>query len=104
MTLCHQPSRVIAAWIGLGGLALAQSDSFAEPVRLRAGNAVLGEGRLFPSPAVHDLNGDGLFDVFIGDLPGRVTFALQQKGDGVTFAEEQKLKDAEGKELDFGNW
>jgi hypothetical protein len=82
--------------------AAAQSPQFANPVRLQAGDHLLGESRLYPSPACYDINGDGRLDVFIGDLMGHVTFALRHQ-DG-SFGNEQKLKDAEGKILDFGNW
>ena len=82
--------------------AFAQGVHFKDPVRLNAGDKMLGKGRMYPSPAAHDLNGDGRFDIVIGDLRGHLTFALQQP-DG-TFASEQKLKDANGKVLDFGNW
>lgn len=83
----------------------AQGAEFAPPVRLTAGDALLGTTRLYPSPAVHDFDGDGRFDVFIGDLRGLVTYALQRPdGEQIRFDTEQKLKDAEGKVLDFGNW
>lgn len=75
---------------------------FAPPVLLKAGDKVIGGTRMYPSPAMYDVNGDGRLDVVIGDLPGRLTFALRRP-DG-TFADEQKLNDAEGAVLDFGNW
>lgn len=78
--------------------------SFAKPVRLHAGDKLLGTGRLYPSPVAHDINGDKLLDIVVGDLRGHLTFALRQPGEEATYAEEQKLKDAEGKILDFGNW
>ena len=78
---------------------------FAEPVRLEAGTKNLGEGRLYPSPVLHDVNGDGLLDVVVGDLRGRITFALRAYGRGAPrFAAEQKLLGSDGKELDFHNW
>jgi len=86
----------------LTSLAFAQGTQFANPVQVAAGSKLLGKGRLYPSPAMHDINGDGLLDVFIGDLRGHITYALR-RADG-TFDSEQKLKDALGNILDFGNW
>ncbi|MEZ5966127.1 MAG: hypothetical protein R3F56_19985 [Planctomycetota bacterium] len=76
--------------------------TFAAPVRLRAGESFLGERRLFPSPVFHDVNGDGRDDIVIGDLIGRMTYALRQ-ADG-SYAAEAKLEDEEGKQIDFHNW
>ena len=50
---------------------------FKAPVRLKAGDKWLGENRLYPSPAVHDLDGDGLPDIVVGDLRGIVTVATR---------------------------
>jgi hypothetical protein len=79
--------------------------SFATPVRLMAGDQFLGHNRLFPSPVFHDMNGDGLRDLVIGDLRGRLTIALRLQGEGpARFGAETKLLGANGKELDFANW
>lgn len=75
---------------------------FAAPVRLMAGDAYLGAKRMYPSPALHDWNGDGRLDVVIGDLPGRVTVALRAE-DGSLGAEE-RVKTRDDELLDFGNW
>lgn len=101
----HNPTsliRFLLPYVVATPFAMAQGTDFAEPVRLRAGEKMLGEGRLFPSPAAHDLDGDGRYDLFVGDLWGHITYALR-KPDG-SFGIEQKLQDAAGKELDFGNW
>lgn len=86
----------------LTSLSFAQGTQFAKPVRINAGDKMLGAGRLYPSPATYDFNNDGLLDIFIGDLRGHITYALRRQ-DG-TFGDEQKLKDAQGKIVDFGNW
>ena len=86
-------------------LALAQNANFAAPVRLLAGEEFLGADRLFPSPACHDMNGDGLPDIVVGDLRGRLTVALRNPGDGApTYAAETRLRAADGKDIDFHNW
>lgn len=96
----------------LAGLALAapslpaqDAPQFAAPVRLMAGEAFLGVDRLYPSPMFHDLDGDGLRDVVVGDLRGILTVARRLPGDGApAFAAETTLKDRDGRDLDFENW
>lgn len=83
-------------------LATAQGAKFAKPVMIQAGDKVCGKGRLYPSPVAYDIDRDGCLDIVVGDLRGHLTFALQRQDK--TFAAEQKLKDAHGKVLDFGNW
>lgn len=79
--------------------------TFAPPVRLQVAGKWLGEGRLYPSPVLHDRNGDGLADLVIGDLRGLLTVALRQPGQGpATWAAEQKLLASDGQPLDFHNW
>jgi hypothetical protein len=90
----------------LGASLAAQAPpTFAEPVRLKAGDKFLGEKRLYPSPVFHDMNGDGRADIVVGDLPGNLTVALRDAGDGPpAHAAETKLQALDGKLLDFGNW
>ena len=95
--------------LALGTLAWAQTNApaptFAPPVRLMAGEEFLGTARLYPSPVFHDVKGDGLLDVVVGDLPGRLTVALQKKsGSARTFAAETAMNGADGKRIDFHNW
>ena len=77
---------------------------FGEPKMLKAGDKNLGEGRLYPSPAFHDVDGDGLEDLVIGDLFGKVTWARQLGGDAVRFGPEQPMLAANEKPLKFDNW
>ncbi len=84
---------------------LVDTAHFAAPVRLMAGDKLLGERRLYPSPVAHDMSGDGLADIVVGDLRGRLTVALRTPGDGPpTYAEETPLQDVDGKDIDFHNW
>jgi len=84
--------------------AVAQSPTFAPPVRLKAGDKFLGEGRWFPSPVYHDLNGDKLADIVVGDLPGHLTVAHRVAGASATFAAEENVLGADGKIVDLHNW
>lgn len=101
------PYLIAAALFLVPSLAAQAAPRFAAPVRLEACPKKLGEGRLYPSPVLHDINGDDLLDVVVGDLRGRITFALREKTEGKgtpRFSAEQELMGADGKELDFHNW
>lgn len=79
--------------------------TFAPPTRLQVAGKWLGAERLYPSPVLHDRNGDGLADLVIGDLRGLLTVAPRQPGQGpATWAAEQKLLASDGQPLDFHNW
>ena len=94
---------LISATLLTAASTLAQDDAgFASPRLLKAGVELVGKGRHYPSPVMHDVDRDGLSDVVIGDLMGRVTWAKAiERG---RFASEQKLLGADGKRLKFSNW
>ena len=99
------------AALGLFALVVPEGDDvahppaearFAPPVRMKAGDAFLGGGRTYPSPSLHDLDGDGRLDVVVGDLAGNVTVATGLEDGG--FAKEAAVKNREGEPLTFDNW
>ncbi|MHC4136194.1 MAG: hypothetical protein ACYTDU_03695 [Planctomycetota bacterium] len=78
---------------------------FAPPERIRAGGVFLGEGRLYPSPVLYDVDGDKRPDILVGDLVGKVTVAHRQAAKtAVAFDVEKPLQDRDGKPLRFHNW
>ena len=82
------------------------AQTFEAPVRLQSGETFLGatlnkRDRLYPSPALHDIDADGKADLVIGDLFGNLTLAKRTK-DG--WGEESTLMAADGKPLKFSNW
>jgi hypothetical protein len=97
------PLAVLALATPTPAQARPPAPNLLAPVRLQAGDKPLGTGRLAPSPVFHDINGDGLVDIVVGDLRGRLTVALRKPGE-LAFGAEEPIKDVEGKELEFHNW
>ncbi len=78
---------------------------FAAPVLLSAGDQRMGAGRLYPSPVLHDMDGDGRADLVIGDLWGKLTIAPRLAVEGASrFGPDKPLLARDGRPLDFSNW
>ena len=96
------------AWASFLSPTVHQADGpkFAAPYRLKAGDAFLGARRLYPSPVIQDVDGDGMGDVVIGDLMGKLTVARCETGDdgAPAFGRERPLKDRSGEAIKFHNW
>ncbi|MCH2107120.1 MAG: VCBS repeat-containing protein [Planctomycetes bacterium] len=91
----------------LGEVASQKVDTapkFAAPKQVMAGAELLGEKRAYPSPAFHDVDGDGHLDILIADLMGRVTVAHGKGTTPMTFGEEKPLLGSDKEPLDFNNW
>ncbi len=74
---------------------------FKAPVQLMAGDAELGRRKMYPSPASFDVDGDGIKDLVLGGLSGRVTWS-RRTADGL--GPEKPMERTDGKQLDFNNW
>lgn len=79
-----------------------ETPQFDAPERIMAGDKAAGEGRLYPSPALHDFDGDGNLDMIVGDLRGALTITSRD-ADG-NWSEEKPLMSAEGKPIKLSNW
>ncbi|MHC5020291.1 MAG: hypothetical protein ACYTGX_09315 [Planctomycetota bacterium] len=90
-----------ATWAAAGEGERDDVAVFAEPVRIQAGDGLLGEGRYYPSPVLHDLDGDGTPELLVADLRGLITFAKRTESG---WGAEQPLNGADGKPLKFHNW
>ena len=98
------PLLVLATAAAVAQSPTVPSPRFAPPVRVRAGDTMLGEGRLFPSPVFHDVNGDGRLDIVVGDLRGRLTVALRTADAVPTYEKDVPVLGADGKPVDLQNW
>ncbi len=61
----------------------AESIQFAEPVRLEAeGQLIAAESPGYAAPALHDMDGDGLKDLLVGQFYGGRINVYRNLGDG----------------------
>ena len=105
--MTHLTLRIVTTLLALSPAVMGQhhdATKFGSPKMLMAGDKNTGEGRLYPSPVFHDVDGDGLQDLVIGDLIGKVTWARQIAGEEMQFGPEQPMLAADGKPLEFDNW
>ena len=56
----------------------------------------------YPSPVLHDLDGDGQSELIVGDLPGRMRYC--EKGETDLAWSKMKPMKADGEPLRLNNW
>ena len=76
---------------------------FDAPIRLTAEGEPLGKSLLYPSPRLHDIDGDGAAELVVGDLRGRVMVA-EKAGDGLATWGALEPFRTDGRDLKFHNW
>lgn len=79
---------------------------FSAPVLLMADGDPLGDGRLYPSPRLLDVDGDDDLELVIGDLVGAVTVSERAKegGTGGWGWSAPAPLSTDGRDLKFHNW
>ena len=99
------------ALVTLAWTSVAQAEGpveevrFAPPRRIKAGKAFVGQGRMYPSPVVHDVNGDKRLDIVVADVMGNVTVAQRARSKSpIKFAAETPLLGSGRRPLKFSNW
>ncbi len=98
---------------GLGAQAPPQTNGgdaagafqFAPPQRLTVGDAFLGQDRIYPSPVLHDVDGDGRAELVLGDLRGVLTVTTRKAaGASTAWDATAPLPGPGGAGLKFDNW
>ncbi len=88
------------------GSAVAQAEDaqFARPVEITTAGKTYVDV-LYPSPVLHDLNGDGKQELIIGDLRGYLQVAKRDSAtDSPEWGDSQMMQSVEGKDIKFSNW
>ncbi|MEZ6059804.1 MAG: hypothetical protein R3C19_05535 [Planctomycetaceae bacterium] len=93
-----------SAWLPRASAEDAKS-LFQKPVQLTAANEPMGNGIYYPSPKLQDLDGDGVAEMLIGDLTGRLLFAKRSGDENSTaWSQLEPLTTADGQPIKFDNW
>lgn len=102
---CKRPTSIVVSV----DLPNAKSSPFAEPVRLLSGGKPLNaEARqMYPSPAWYDVDGDGVTELIVGDISGKLNVYENKNGTGKgdpIWGKPSALKNSEGTEIRVSNW
>lgn len=87
-------------------IPLEQAAAFQPAVQLEAGGEPIDVTKMrgYPGPALHDQDGDGLLDLYVGTFAGKI---LVHRNVGTAtapaFARAEFLK-ADGEDLHISNW
>ncbi|MDP7033286.1 MAG: hypothetical protein QF752_02210 [Planctomycetota bacterium] len=77
---------------------------FGAPEELTANGKPI-RGISYPSPTLHDIDGDSRRELLIGDLRGYIHVSQPNKDSSdLKWSERQKLNAADGKPLKLNNW
>ena len=91
----------VAAALGHSGSCSDETKLFDAPEALLTADSPF-TGQMYPSPVLRDIDGDGMAELVVGDLPGRMRFATR-KGNDLQWSKLQPMKSGD-KPLRLNNW
>lgn len=79
---------------------------FAAPVLVQAGGAPIDVGPQigYAGPTLHDADGDGRLDLYVGCFQGKILFAQNIGTTGKPAFAKPKWMQAEGQDIAISNW
>lgn len=92
---------ILGSLAGLAGDA--EAARFAPPVQLTAGGKN-HTGILYPSPVMHDVDGDGAHELLIGEIFGTITISDRDAEGGVTAWAKANPMKVGGEPIKLNNW
>ncbi len=99
-------SRRLLSALFLAGLlaapVCAQAELFEAPVALTADGHSFSS-IIYPTPVLHDIDGDGTRELIVGDLIGKLYAHEPVEGAATAWGPAQPLE-AEGEPLTLNNW
>lgn len=75
---------------------------FAPPVQVTTAGATWGD-KIYPTPVLQDIDGDGARELVVGDLIGNLWVAEPGESE-VAWAKHTQLETKDGKKLRLNNW
>lgn len=84
----------------------ASASLFEAPLQLKAGGKPIdmGEWVGYAGPSLHDANGDGLLDLYVGCFQGKILFAPNTGSRQAPSFGAPEFMQAQGQEIEISNW
>jgi hypothetical protein len=79
---------------------------FSDPVLIHAGGQPIDMGPQigYAGPTLHDANGDGLLDLYVGSFQGKILLSMNVGKPNSPAFRSPKWLQAEGQEIQISNW
>jgi hypothetical protein len=79
---------------------------FADPVLVHAGGVPIDMGPQigYAGPTLHDANGDGLLDLYVGSFKGKILLSMNVGKPHSPAFRTPKWLQAEGRDIEISNW